>query len=166
MREAGPITLPLPDSLLPLQDETPGWSKLAPLAKVTTGKRKCSNRKHQASCLSSPQPARIHWPAPSPHPKLSIPTSSEKLSRQTSSFLDLLKPIPGSLGLPATLFSSQAILPYVCSECLLTSRSPVSSLRYPGNPGPHPAQMPSPGQLPRATPRPPECSHMHARQCT
>lgn len=29
LREAGPVTLPLPDSVLPLQDKTPGWSEHA-----------------------------------------------------------------------------------------------------------------------------------------
>ena len=84
----------------------------------------------------------------------------QKGSRQTSSVLTLLlKPILGSQGPrdPALLLTrerGQELFPCASAPGYRRQPEPPCSLCYLGNPSPQPAQMPSPGQLPRATPSP------------
>jgi hypothetical protein len=81
-------------------------------------------------------------------------TSAQRFSRQTSSTLVLLKPITWVSALKGR--KTESIL-------LIHQPEPWSSQHYLGNPRAHPAQMPCPRQLPRATP---SLQHPHTTTVT
>ena len=175
LRESGPTTLPAPGSLSPLQDETPGRAKHSCLGQ-SKNIEDTAMEETGGPCLFLPQPPPItHTLSHTLTSPKAVPASSfQKGSRQTSSVLTLLlKPILGSQGpqgpcFPAHKGKRQKLFPCACAPGYRHQPEPPSSLRYLGNPGPHPAQMPSPGQLPRATPGPQihPCVRVRARTHT
>lgn len=155
-------TLPEPASLLPFQGEPPGWSQHAPGGQGNNSEERMQRQKTlRILPYLSTDWTQTPWPAPSPHPKLSQPLLKSSPDKRPhfwfSSSNQSHSPWAPSNPALLTIHSPVRVL-----EGPHASRSPTSSLRYPGNPGPHPAQMPSPGQLPRATPGP----QMQPRACT
>lgn len=118
------------------------------------------------SCLLSPaDPTQTYCHTPSPHPKLSqhpLQGSPDKPPQSWFSSNQSQEPWnpPATPFLCAQGREGKIHSPVRCG--LHTNQRPLSSLRYLGNPGLHPVQIPSLGQLPRATPSP----QVHPQACT